>query len=186
VAAAVRARDWSELVGEVVPAATTVLVTAQRAGDAEELGRALAHLLSEPAESDAVTHDPRTVEVPVRYDGPDLADVAGRLGMSTKEVARRHTAAEHRVGFFGFAPGFAYIDGSPDALALPRRSDPRTRIEAGYVAIAGNQSVIYPGGTPGGWHLIGHTDLQLWNPQHEPPNLLSVGDQVVFREVTPC
>ena len=85
------------------------------------------------------------------------------------------------VGFFGFAPGFAYIDGCPDALALPRRTTTRTRVDAGYVAIAGNQTVVYPGGTPGGWHLIGRTGERLWDPDRQPPNRLEVGDRVVFR-----
>ncbi|MGI8312544.1 5-oxoprolinase subunit B family protein [Saccharopolyspora hattusasensis] len=186
IAAAIHDQPWAAQVAEVVPAAKTVLVTAIDCAWTDALGSALVSLLEEALDRPGPGRRPRTIEIPVHYDGPDLTEVADALGLGVADVAREHAAAEHVVGFFGFAPGFAYIDGCPDVLALPRRTSPRTRIEAGYVAIAGNQTVVYPGGTPGGWHLIGHTERRLWNPGNNPPNRLEVGDRVAFRVVTRC
>jgi 5-oxoprolinase (ATP-hydrolysing) subunit B len=181
LAAAIREQPWAELVADVVPAGATVLVTAVDMASTETLKAGIGRLLDQPWSRLAVPRVGRTIEIPVRYDGPDLAEVCSITGLSPAELARAHAGAKHVVSFFGFAPGFAYIDGCPDELALPRRATPRTRIEAGYVAIAGNQTVVYPGGTPGGWHLIGRTDQRLWDPDREPPNRLEVGDQVMFR-----
>lgn len=186
LAAAVRARAWSALVTEVVPAARTVLVVAATAAHTRTVGVGLRELLAQQDPTDTPAADGRTIEIPVHYDGTDLAAVAEAVAMSPKEVTEAHTTATHVVGFFGFAPGFAYINGLPEELALPRRATPRTKITAGQVAIAGNQTVVYPGTTPGGWHLIGHTNERLWDPQAVPPNRLSIGDQVVFRAVQPC
>lgn len=181
LAAVIREQPWAALVADVVPAATTVLVTALDATSMEAIKAGIGRLLDRPRSLLPARGPGRTVEIPARYDGPDLADVCSATGLSPAELARAHAGAEHVVGFFGFAPGFAYIDGCPDALALPRRTTPRTRIDAGYVAIAGTQTVVYPGGTPGGWHLIGRTGERLWDPDRQPPNRLEVGDRVVFR-----
>lgn len=121
-----------------------------------------------------------TTTIPVVYDGEDLDEVAAALGMTVDQVASAHSAAPHVVGFFGFAPGFAYIDGCPEQLALPRRASPRPRVASGAIAIAGTQTVVYPGGTPGGWHIIGHTDTVLWNTEWDNPSRLAVGDRIVF------
>ncbi len=121
--------------------------------------------------------------IPVRYDGDDLEEVARTLGMTAEAVVEAHTSAVHRVGFFGFAPGFAYIDGLPESLKLARRTSPRPRVGAGLVAIAGTQTVVYPGGTPGGWHLIGSTSEVLWDITAATPSRLSVGDRVIFEAV---
>ncbi|WP_031464478.1 5-oxoprolinase subunit B family protein [Sciscionella sediminilitoris] len=186
IALAVREQDWAGLVAEVVPAARTVLITAKKAAHTEQIGSLLQKMLTEHGEDDEPASSGRTVEIPVRYDGPDLGAVADALDMSTAEVVAAHTCAAHVVEFFGFAPGFAYIDGLPETLSLPRRPSPRTRIEAGSVAIAGNHTVVYPGTTPGGWHLIGRTEERLWDPHGAPPNRLSIGDRVVFKAVHPC
>lgn len=186
LAASVREQPWAGQVAEVVPASRTVLVTAMYPNGINALGTALARMLRDSAQHPTPTWQPRIIRIPVRYDGPDLEDVAEAVGLRPDEVAERHCSVRHVVGFFGFAPGFAYIDGLPEVLALPRRSSPRTRIEAGYVAIAGNQSVVYPGGTPGGWHLIGRSEQQMWDPEGDPPNRLEVGDHVVFQAVSPC
>ncbi|MBM9468161.1 5-oxoprolinase subunit B family protein [Nakamurella leprariae] len=175
---------WAERLAAVVPAAATVLVTVRDATDMPSLRTHLAGLVEPGAFTTAGTGPAATVAelvVPVRYDGPDLAEVARRCGCSVDAVVAAHTGAVHTVGFFGFAPGFAYLDGLPAALALPRRDDPRTSIDAGTVAIAGRQSIVYPGGTPGGWHLLGHTDVRLWDLDRDPPALLAVGDRVRFR-----
>ena len=122
----------------------------------------------------------RLVEIGVRYDGPDLADVAAATGLSTSDVIARHSAPEYRVALLGFVPGFAYLGPIDPGLVLPRRASPRTRVPAGSVAIAGAQTGIYPAETPGGWHLIGRTSAVLFDPTRDPPALLAVGDRVRF------
>lgn len=122
----------------------------------------------------------RLVEIPVRYDGPDLDAVAGHCGLSPQEVVQRHTQAEYIVYFIGFQPGFAYLGGLDPALHTPRRAEPRVAVPAGSVGIGGAQTGIYPLVTPGGWQLIGRTALPLFAPQAEPPTLLAPGDRVRF------
>lgn len=122
----------------------------------------------------------RLVEIPVRYDGPDLADVAAHCGMGADEVVQRHAAADYVVYFVGFQPGFAYLGGLDPRLQTPRRREPRLQVPAGSVGIGGAQTGIYPLATPGGWQLIGHTALALFDPQADPPTLLSPGDHVRF------
>jgi KipI family sensor histidine kinase inhibitor len=122
----------------------------------------------------------REVEIPVRYDGPDLDEVARATGLAVDEVVRRHAAPTYRVYLLGFAPGFAYLGDVDEALRLPRRPSPRTRVPAGSVAIAGAQTAVYPLATPGGWHLLGRTDAAAWDVARDPPALLAVGDRVRF------
>lgn len=125
----------------------------------------------------------RLVEIPVRYGGdagPDLAEVAAHGGLTPEEVVRRHTAAEYVVYFIGFQPGFAYLGGLDEALHTPRRAEPRVTVPAGSVGIGGAQTGIYPLATPGGWQLIGHTALPLFDPAASPPTLLAPGDRVRF------
>lgn len=125
----------------------------------------------------------RTIEITVRYGGsagPDLELVARHSGLAADEVVRRHAAALYTVHFIGFVPGFPYLAGMPAELATPRRESPRERVPAGSVAIAGEQTGIYPFATPGGWNLIGRTDAVLFRPDDEPPTLLRLGDRVRF------
>ena len=122
----------------------------------------------------------RLHEIAVRYDGPDLADVARRCGLEEHEVVRRHAAAGYRVELVGFVPGFGYLAPLDPALVLPRRERPRRRVPAGSVAIAGAQTGIYPLETPGGWHLIGRTDAVLFDAARAEPALLRAGDRVRF------
>ena len=122
----------------------------------------------------------RTVEIPVVYDGADLEAVAQLAGLSAEEVVERHTAAEYAVAFIGFAPGFAYLIGGDERLAVPRLPKPRERVPAGSVAIAGPYSAIYPRDSPGGWRLLGRTSLTLFDPQRTSPALLASGDRVRF------
>ncbi len=117
--------------------------------------------------------------VPVRYGGahgPDLEAVAERLGLTPAQVVEAHTAETYRVFMLGFAPGFGYLGPLPEALRLPRRDHPRSRVPAGSVAIAGSQTAVYPVATPGGWHLIGRTEAVIWDAHRAEPALLSPGD----------
>jgi KipI family sensor histidine kinase inhibitor len=129
----------------------------------------------------------RLVEIPTIYGGAageDLELVAEVSGLSAGQVVELHASTEYEVFILGFSPGFPYMGIVPDAIALPRRPAPRARVPAGTVAIADRQTGIYPVETPGGWNLIGRTELVLWDPFREPPSLLAAGDRVRFVPVT--
>lgn len=122
------------------------------------------------------------VEVPVRYDGPDLADVSRHWRMTPEEAIATHTGGEYVVAFCGFAPGFAYLTGLPAELDVPRLSTPRSEVAAGSVGLAGTFTGVYPGPSPGGWRIVGHTDLVLWDQSRPEPALLAPGTRVRFVE----
>jgi KipI family sensor histidine kinase inhibitor len=171
--------------GVPVPGYASVLVPFDpgRISPAEAEAR-LTDLLAEPWEDAALPQAGPTLHaIPVRYggeDGPDLDEVATRTGLSRAEVVERHASVDYRVYLLGFAPGFAYLGVLPPELELPRRPEPRTRVPAGSVAIAGRQTAVYPFATPGGWHLLGRTDAVLWDPTADPPATLRPGDRVRF------
>ncbi|GAA4424791.1 5-oxoprolinase/urea amidolyase family protein [Georgenia halophila] len=182
--------DPPDGVTDLVPGARTVLLryvpartTAERL--AQQVGR-LRPGSTTPAAFEPAAGEPTAgelVEVPVVYDGEDLAEVAELRGLSTGEVVGRHTAPVYSVAFTGFAPGFAYLSGGDPALRVPRRETPRTSIPAGSVAIAGEFSGVYPRAGPGGWRLIGRTDVVLFDLDREPPALLRPGGRVRFLAV---
>ncbi len=123
------------------------------------------------------------VEIPVRYggeDGPDLPDVAARMGLSPSDVIERHASATYRVLFLGFAPGFGYLGPLAPSLVLPRRATPRVRVPAGSVAIAGPYTAVYPGESPGGWHVLGRSSAPIWDPRRDSPAMLQPGGIVRF------
>lgn len=161
-------------VREVVPAARTVLLD----GVAEP-ARLAAELPGWPPGPGHARVGP-VVEVPVRYDGPDLAEVAARWGVPPEEAVRIHSSTEFRVAFCGFAPGFGYLTGLGARYEVPRRATPRTSVPAGSVALAGPYTGVYPRSSPGGWQLIGTTDAVLWDAAREPAALLSPGTRVRF------
>lgn len=137
--------------------------------------------LPELAAMPATPPEPHRHEIGVHYDGEDLADLARDLGMTPEELVRRHAAPVYRVAFLGFAPGFPYLTGLDPALHTSRRGEPRVRVPAGSVAIAGEFTGIYPRATPGGWHLIGRTNAVLFDAARASPALLAPGDEVRFR-----
>jgi len=167
---------------DIVPGARTVLVTV---GDPADLVSARAGLAGlEPAHPDGSTETGRIeVTIDVVYDGVDLHEVADRLRMRVSEVVEAHTGTPWRVGFGGFAPGFGYLVGGDSRLVVPRRRQPRTRVPAGSVGLAGEFSRIYPRESPGGWQLIGRTDAVLWDLHRPQPALLTPGMRVRFRSV---
>lgn len=120
------------------------------------------------------------VVIGVNYDGPDLAEVATLTGLSEDDVVTAHTATAWTVGFGGFAPGFAYLTGGDPRLRVPRRATPRPDVAAGSVGLAGNFSGVYPRSSPGGWQLIGHTDVALFDLDRSPPAVLQPGMRVRF------
>ncbi len=125
----------------------------------------------------------RFVEIPVSYggaEGPDLEFVARHCGLSPAEVIARHSQVEYSVYFLGFLPGFPYLGGLDPAIAVPRLETPRTRIPAGSVGIAAEQTGVYPLESPGGWRIIGRTQVRLFDEQRDPPAVLRPGDHVRF------
>jgi KipI family sensor histidine kinase inhibitor len=167
---------------DLVPAARTIGLTVDPA--VLPLSVAAGWLTqTDPLESTSASPR-RTVEIPVRYDGEDLAEVAALLGMPAAEVVALHTSSPWRVAFCGFAPGFGYLVTDHDRLTVPRRPTPRTAVPAGSVGLAAEFSGIYPRSSPGGWQLIGSTDALLWDPMAEPPALLAPGTVVRFVDVS--
>ena len=158
---------------EVVPAAQTVLF------DGVADPGALSAQLRDWRPSGSVPQGER-VEVPVVYDGPDLAFVAQAWGTDEAGVVARHSEVEYVAAFCGFAPGFSYLSGLPPELAVPRLESPRSRVPAGSVGLAGGWCGVYPTASPGGWRLLGRTDATLWDPTRDRPALLPPGTRVVF------
>ena len=190
VSAAIRAAGpplTSRLV-DIVPAECTVLVTTRPGTDLVTLRADLLAVLSAAGAGlgvrapgvDTAAESARLVTIPVRYDGPDLDDVARHTGLTVAEVTAAHEASRWEVAFCGFVPGFAYLVGGDPRLEVPRRSIPRTVVPAGAVALAGRYSGIYPRPSPGGWQLIGSTSAVLFDPHREAPALLRPGDRVRF------
>ena len=178
--AALRGAD-RDGVRELIPAARTLLIRY----DPRLLDPGSIHtIITELPVTHESVEDPAELTVPVRYDGPDLDEVASLTGLSSLEVAYRHRSSMYTVAFCGFAPGFAYLTGIDRTLRLPRRDTPRIRVPAGSVAIADEYTGIYPRSSPGGWHLIGTTDLAVWDLERDPVTWLSPGTRVRFEEVT--
>lgn len=182
-AAAVRAARLPEVL-DIVPAYASFAVHYDpSAATADELTAALRAIVTAPLADEPAAGEARTVVIPVHYAGPDLGAVADATGLSVEDVIARHSSVEYFVYMLGFAPGFAYLGDLDPALHLPRRESPRTRVPRGSVAIAGAQTAVYPLETPGGWHLIGSTDLALFDARREPPSLLHAGARVRFERV---
>jgi KipI family sensor histidine kinase inhibitor len=161
-------------VAEIVPAARSVLLDGL--DDPAGLAKDLAGW--ELTAADAVAS--AAVELPVRYDGPDLTEVASFWGVAPEDVARIHTGTGFRVAFCGFSPGFGYLTGLGERYSVPRRATPRTAVPAGSVGVAGPYTGVYPRSSPGGWQLIGTTDAVLWDQERDPPALLAPGTRVRF------
>jgi KipI family sensor histidine kinase inhibitor len=168
-------------VGDLVPAAETLLVVVAEHADVAAVRKRLEGLeVDESATGRREDREP--VEIPVTYDGPDLADVAKLTGLSEREVVDAHTGSTWRVAFGGFAPGFGYLVGGDPRLEVPRRESSRTKVPAGAVGLAGAFSGVYPRESPGGWQLIGTTEETMWDLERDPPAVLVPGAVVRFVE----
>jgi allophanate hydrolase len=170
---------------EVIPGIDSVVVqfdgTRQ---DGEKVRRVLEALMAEGIEPLPVSGD--LVEIPVVYggeQGPDLEELAAATGLSREEIIALHTGREYRVDMVGFTPGFAFIGGLDERLRVPRRTEPRQYVPAGSVGIADGRTGLYAMASPGGWTLIGRTELPLFDPAVDPPFLLQPGTRVHFRAV---
>ena len=169
---------------DIVPAAQTVLIKLAGPRYQAPTRQRLAKLRLDHATVEAGTTDRQAdITIDVVYDGADLEEVARLSGLDPAQVIAAHTGTLWRVGFAGFAPGFAYLVGGDERLHVPRRSDPRTKVPAGSVGLAGEFSGVYPRESPGGWQLIGRTDAVLWDVDRDKPALLTPGMWVQFRAV---
>jgi KipI family sensor histidine kinase inhibitor len=170
--------------GEPIPAAASVLVPFDALPLPEDEARdALTRLVAAVPDDPPPEPGAREVTIPVRYggpQGPDLDDAANLTGLTSDEIVAAHVGAEHEVLFLGFAPGFPYVAGLPEVLRVPRLATPRVRVEAGSVGIAGGLTGIYPRPSPGGWRIIGRTEVRLFDPPAAEPALLRPGDKVRF------
>ncbi len=182
--AALRDTDGLDALVDLVPAARTVLAVARPTAEGRACLDRLASVVDSLSPGDAAPGDGPLVELPVRYDGADLAATADLLGMAPDELVRRHAEAAYRVAFCGFAPGFGYLTGVPPDLRVPRLPAPRIRVPAGAVGLAGEFCGVYPRESPGGWRLLGRTDAVLWDAGRQPAALLAPGTRVRFRPVT--
>ncbi len=164
---------------EVVAGETTILI---RFTDTSNLKIEDIFAMAELIDDKLPEPSGRTVEVPVKYDGPDLERVANSCNMDIEEVVRFHTEARYVVEFIGFAPGFGYLGGLNERLHLPRLPSPRKAVPRGSVAIADRFCSIYPSSSPGGWNIIGETNLAMFDQNSDPPSLLRPGDEVLFKQ----
>lgn len=169
-------------VQELVPAARTLLVHFEphviSLSSLIDILRALGAQAAQ-AQQSAEAVQGRLVDIPVRYTGEDLPDVAELLGISVAQVIERHTAQPYDAAFAGFAPGFVYLSGGAN-FQMPRRQSPRTKVPAGSVALGGSFSAVYPSASPGGWQLIGVTDVPMWDLQRPEPAYVQPGFRVQF------
>ncbi|MGA9375202.1 MAG: allophanate hydrolase subunit 1 [Mycobacterium sp.] len=168
---------------DIVPASRTVLVKLDGPRYLAPTRQRLGKLRPEQSIAESETADEPDAVIEVTYDGADLETVAELIGLSTADVVAAHTGRLWRVGFGGFAPGFAYLVGGDPRLQVPRRDEPRTRVPAGSVGLAGEFSGVYPRESPGGWQLIGRTEALLFDVTREQPALLTPGMTVAFREI---
>jgi 5-oxoprolinase (ATP-hydrolysing) subunit B len=179
-AARVVRAQFGDRLAEVVPGHQTLLLV-WRDGSTRV---ARAEIAALPVQSEQVTPG-EAVTIATRYDGADLEDVAATLGMSREAVVELHSATAYTVAFMGFSPGFPYLvapEGSR-LLDLPRLATPRTEVPPGSVAVAAGYCGIYPYGSPGGWNLLGRTDVVLFDAERERPALLTPGTGVKFEAV---
>lgn len=166
---------------DLVPAAQTLLLRLRPGTDVAAVER----VVTSTAVSGGQRRPGALLRIPVHYDGPDLHDVAGMTGLSVAEVIEAHTTGEWTVAFGGFAPGFGYLVGGDERLQVPRTAESRTKVPAGAVGIAGRFTGVYPRESPGGWRLLGRTDLPMWNVDRDPPSLLRPGVRVRFERAEP-
>jgi KipI family sensor histidine kinase inhibitor len=165
-------------IGPAIPAYASTLLHYDPLRLTRARAVALARRLARGARSAA--RSGRIVEIPVRYDGADLEEVARLSALAVEEIVALHSGVEYRAYFLGFMPGFAYLGELDARITAPRLPEPRVRVPAGAVAVAGRQTAVYPFASPGGWRLIGSTEAVMFDPRRDPPSLVNEGDRVRF------
>lgn len=169
-------------IGEAQPTYSSLCVHFDPSRVRESWVREFVSSVCRSADGDA-RDEGRHIDIPVVYggdEGPDLESSARELGMSPQELVERHSSRSYRVYMVGFTPGFPYLGGMDEAIALPRLTQPRAKVPPGSVGIGGSQTGVYPWETPGGWRLLGRTHLSMFSPDRDDPSLLHPGDTVRF------
>lgn len=166
--------------GEAIPAYASVVVAFDPARTSWKDAAAAATTLAAAPPPPAAFPAGRLVEIPTVYDGPDLAETAARSDLSSAELVALHSGREYRAFFLGFMPGLAYCGMLDPRIDAPRLASPRPRVPAGSVAIANGQTIVYPVDSPGGWRLIGRTELEIFDPGRDPAALIRAGDRLRF------
>lgn len=167
---------------DLIPAYSSLLISYDSIKISYAQTRSMLEVLLNSPQS-LVARPSHLIEIPTHYGnefGPDLEFIAKHKGISASQVIRLHASTTYRVYMLGFVPGFAYLGSVPQEIAVPRLETPRTRVPAGSVGIAGRQTGVYPVESPGGWRLIGRTEIKLFDPTQDPPSLLQPGDRVRF------
>lgn len=182
-------QDIKKLSGivDLVPSYTTLLVVYDRTKyDHHSIRETIQTIINQFNPNDVQGHSAREIVIPVYYDpevGPDLQDVADHCGLSVDEVIQLHSQTAYRAYAIGFSPGFAFLGNTPKALHMPRKNTPRLKVPLGSVAIAEQQTAVYPSVTPGGWQILGRTPTALVDWQSENLALIEVGDCVRFSPI---
>jgi KipI family sensor histidine kinase inhibitor len=166
--------------GPAVPAYASTLLCFDPDRLAHDAAMSIATRLATPDGQRAPARTPRVIDIPTRYDGPDLADVAERSGLTTDALVELHASRTYTAYFLGFLPGFAYCGRLDPRIVAPRLDRPRERVPAGAVAVADGQTAVYPFASPGGWRLIGATTVICFDPSRDPASLIAAGDQLRF------
>jgi len=172
--------ESAKMLQEVVPGPGNLLLVMKRGVATENLLPQAEALWLDCEQTSATS---ALIEIPVNYggkSGPDLPQLSRHTGLKVEDIIQRHCAPEYQVQCLGFMAGFAYLGGMDSDLAMPRKKTPTAQVPAGAVAIGGSYTGIYPSATPGGWHIIGHTDIKLFDPQRDSPCLLKPGDRLRF------
>ena len=166
--------------GEAIPAYASVVLRFDPSRTTPALAQAAASAIASEPPPAAAGPAGRLVEIPTTYDGPDLASAAARSGMTPAQLIEAHAGPEYHAFFLGFMPGLAYCGLLDPRIDVPRLPTPRARVPAGSVGIANGQTLVYPFDSPGGWSLIGRTDLRMFDPTRDPAALIRAGDRVRF------
>jgi KipI family sensor histidine kinase inhibitor len=165
-------------IDEIVPSESTVVVHGTR-----DRHDAIGQVLDMVVPADHPPQSDSALTIDIVYDGPDIGDLAYAAGVSIDDVVRLHSTGIYEVAFCGFSPGFGYLRGIDRRLHVPRRATPRTVVPAGSIGVAAGYTCVYPSASPGGWYLIGHTNVALWDAERDPPALLTPGRAVRFQRV---
>lgn len=182
--AAAIADVWEQLGhGPAVPTYAAALLRFDPLALDAARAEAAARTLAERTDAVATLETGILHEIPTRYDGEDLEEVARLSSLSVPELIAAHTGRDHLAFFVGFMPGFAYLGELDPRIVAPRLGSPRSSVPAGAVAVADGQTAVYPGTSPGGWRLIGSTDACMFDPERDPPALIRSGDRVRFIDV---
>lgn len=166
-------------VKEIIPGYESLLVLFSSEKYADYGAGQILHM--DPVDELKEAASARLLKVPVHYNGPDLQSVAKACDLTAETVIRLHSEPEYRVRMMGFSPGFPYLDGLPEILQIPRRGSPRDYIQPGSVAIGGPHAGIYSVGSPGGWHILGHTEIPLFSPEKTTGSLIDPDSAFYFR-----